>query len=202
MNRDDVKAEWKRATETLGATMTLASSGYNNDAISRSYYAMLHAAKAGLATKDIETDTHRGVAAMFGKHLVKTGEVGAEQGQEPETGRRRTAGCRLPGSTRVYERPELQGMRARARLPHDGARASEESRSTRRRTGGGAGPAGRRNTGKGQDRSAGRDRQTQRANRRPAKRAGTRPRRGQDPSFEGAHQQRLEQGLNAACSQT
>ena len=61
--------------------MTLVSSGYNNDAISRSYYAMLHAAKAGLATKDIETDTHRGVAAMFGKHLVKTGDVGAEQGR-------------------------------------------------------------------------------------------------------------------------
>lgn len=81
MKRDDVKAEWKRATETFGATTTLVANGYNNDAISRSYYAMLHAAKAGLATKDIETDSHRGVAAMFGKHLVKTGEVGAEQGR-------------------------------------------------------------------------------------------------------------------------
>ena len=81
MKRDDVKAEWKRSTETLGAAMTLVANGYNNDAISRSYYAMLHAAKARLATKDIETDSHRGVAAMFGKHLVKTGELGAEQGR-------------------------------------------------------------------------------------------------------------------------
>ena len=81
MNREDVKAEWKRATETLGAATTLVSSGYNNDAIARSYYAMLHAAKAGLATKEIETDSHRGVAAMFGKHLVKTGDVGPEQGR-------------------------------------------------------------------------------------------------------------------------
>ena len=48
--------------------------------ISRSYYAMLHAAKAGLATKDIETGTHRRVAPMFRKHLVKTGDVGAEHG--------------------------------------------------------------------------------------------------------------------------
>lgn len=79
MNRDDVKAEWKRATETFGAATTLVVNGYDNDAISRSYYAMLHAAKAGLATKEIEADSHRGVAAMFGKHLVKTGEVGAER---------------------------------------------------------------------------------------------------------------------------
>ena len=81
MNRDDAKAEWKRATETLGAATTLVANGYNNDAVSRSYYAMLHAAKASLATKDIEADSHRGVAAMFGKHLVKTGEVDAEHGR-------------------------------------------------------------------------------------------------------------------------
>ena len=81
MNRNEAKAEWKRATETLGAATTLLNSGYNSDAIGRSYYAMLHAAKAGLATKDIETDNHRGVATMFGKHLVKTGEVSPEQGK-------------------------------------------------------------------------------------------------------------------------
>lgn len=81
MNRNEVKAEWRRATETLGAATTLVNNGYNSDAIARSYYAMLHAAKAGLATKEIETDSHRGVAAMFGKHLVKTGEVGPEQGK-------------------------------------------------------------------------------------------------------------------------
>ena len=80
MNRNEAKAEWKRATETLGAATTLAISGYNNDAIARSYYAMLHGAKAGLATKEIETDSHRGVATMFGKHLVKTGEVDPEHG--------------------------------------------------------------------------------------------------------------------------
>ena len=81
MNRDEIRAEWKRATETFGAATTLARAGYNNDAVSRSYYAMLHAAKAGLATRGVETDSHRGVAAMFGKELVKTGEGGPELGR-------------------------------------------------------------------------------------------------------------------------
>ena len=90
MNREDVTAKWERATETLGAATTLVTSGYNNDAVSRSYYAILHAAKAGLATKGIESDTHRGVAAMFGKHLVTTGDVDREEG----TNLRRAAGAR------------------------------------------------------------------------------------------------------------
>ena len=36
MNREDVTAKWERATETLGAATTLVTSGYNNDAVSRS----------------------------------------------------------------------------------------------------------------------------------------------------------------------
>ena len=80
MNRDDVKAEWRQATETLGAAITLLANGYNRDAMSRCYYAMMHAAKAGLATKGIETHSHRGVASLFGMHFVKTGELPSELG--------------------------------------------------------------------------------------------------------------------------
>ena len=81
MNREDAKAEWKRATVGLGAANTLAISGYNNDAVSRAYYAILHAAKAGLATKGIDAGSHRGVAAMFGKEFVKTGQMEAQDGK-------------------------------------------------------------------------------------------------------------------------
>jgi len=81
VNREDAKAEWKRATVSLGATYTLAINGYNNDAVSRAYYAILHAAKAGLATKGIDAESHRGVAAMFGKEFVNTGQMEAEHGR-------------------------------------------------------------------------------------------------------------------------
>lgn len=81
MNREDARAEWKRATTGLGAANTPAISGYNNDAVSRAYYAILHAAKAGLATKGIDAGSHRGVAAMFGKEFVKTGQMEAQEGR-------------------------------------------------------------------------------------------------------------------------
>jgi uncharacterized protein (UPF0332 family) len=45
------------------------------DCVSRAYYAVLHAAKAALATKDIEPESHNAVKRMFGLHLIKTGEI-------------------------------------------------------------------------------------------------------------------------------
>jgi len=45
------------------------------DCVSRSYYAVLHAAKAALATIGIEPESHHAVRRMFGLHLVKTGKI-------------------------------------------------------------------------------------------------------------------------------
>ena len=44
-----------------------------DDAISRAYYAMFHAAKAALLAINIETRSHAGVLNQFSKHFVKTG---------------------------------------------------------------------------------------------------------------------------------
>lgn len=41
--------------------------------VSRSYYAMFHAAKAALLSINVETHTHQGVNMQFGKHFIKTG---------------------------------------------------------------------------------------------------------------------------------
>lgn len=110
MNREDARAEWKRATTGLGAANTLAISGYNNDAVSRAYYAILHAAKAGLATKGIDAGSHRGVAAMFGKEFVKTGQMEAQEGRKPQTSGRGAAERRLPGTDGVQRRRGVQGV--------------------------------------------------------------------------------------------
>ena len=73
MNRNMVLAEWNRARESLRAAETLTRDGLYADAISRAYYAILHAAKAALQVHDIVAESHPAVRRMFGLHLVKGG---------------------------------------------------------------------------------------------------------------------------------
>ena len=47
----------------------------HEDAVSRAYYATLHAAKAALFIHDIATESHAAVRRMFGLHLIRSGEI-------------------------------------------------------------------------------------------------------------------------------
>jgi len=78
MNRSIVLAEWHRARESLRAAETLTRGGFYADAISRAYYSILHAAKAGLQVHDVVAESHAAVRRMFGLHLVRTGEIEPE----------------------------------------------------------------------------------------------------------------------------
>jgi uncharacterized protein (UPF0332 family) len=75
MNSTLVRAEWQRARQALRAAEVLTSTGYPADAVSRAYYAMLHAAKAALYVHDVATASHTAVRRMFGLHLIRTGEI-------------------------------------------------------------------------------------------------------------------------------
>ena len=75
MNREMAAAEWRRAVKSLGAAEVLMHSGYREDAVSRCYYAVLHAAKSALFVHDIDTASHAAVRRMFGLHLVRSGEI-------------------------------------------------------------------------------------------------------------------------------
>ena len=75
MNREMAAAEWRRAIKSLGAAEVLMHSGYPEDAVSRCYYAVLHAAKSALFVHDIDTASHAAVRRMFGLHLVRPGEI-------------------------------------------------------------------------------------------------------------------------------
>jgi len=67
--------ELDRAKKALLAAKTLLENQLYEDCVSRAYYAVLHAAKATLATKDIDPESHNAVKRMFGLHLIKTGEI-------------------------------------------------------------------------------------------------------------------------------
>jgi uncharacterized protein (UPF0332 family) len=75
MNRNMVLAEWNRARESLRAAESLTRDRCYADAISRAYYAILHAAKAALHVHDVAAESHPAVRRMFGLHLVKPGKI-------------------------------------------------------------------------------------------------------------------------------
>src|SRR5262245_1523714 len=79
MNRNMVLAEWSRARETLRAAETLTREHCYADAISRAYYAILHAAKAALHIHDVSVASHAAVRRMFGLHLVRSGQIEPER---------------------------------------------------------------------------------------------------------------------------
>lgn len=75
MNQNMVLAEWNRARESLRAAETLTRDRCYADAISRAYYAILHAAKAAPHVYDIAAESHPAVRRMFGLHLINPGEL-------------------------------------------------------------------------------------------------------------------------------
>ena len=85
MNRHLLVAEWRRGNESLGAARLCLGAEYYADAVSLSYYSVLHVAKAALYTHGISTASHAGVRGTFGLHIVRAGLVepqwGAEIGQ-------------------------------------------------------------------------------------------------------------------------
>ncbi len=68
----------QRARGSLSAARLLAGENLADDAASRSYYAMFHAAQALLLGKGLTYAKHGSVKAAFGQHFVKTGQIPAQ----------------------------------------------------------------------------------------------------------------------------
>ena len=75
MNGHLTVAEWRRGQESLGAARLCLNGRFYADAVSLSYYSVLHAAKAALQLHGIETSSHAAMKTMFGLHMVKTNLV-------------------------------------------------------------------------------------------------------------------------------
>jgi uncharacterized protein len=78
VNRNIVLAEWRRARLAFRAAELLAREDCYADAVSRAYYAILHAAKAALAAHDVTVESHAAAKRMFGLHLIRTGVLELE----------------------------------------------------------------------------------------------------------------------------
>jgi len=73
-----IAGEMDRAFRALRAAELLFRAALFEDCISRSYYAVLHAAKAALGAKRETPGSHRAVIRLFGKALVKEGLIEKE----------------------------------------------------------------------------------------------------------------------------
>jgi uncharacterized protein (UPF0332 family) len=67
------KAHLEKAFERLKVAEKLFQDGDYEDAVSRAYYAMYHAARAALATVNVFPKTHEGVVSEFGRKFVLAG---------------------------------------------------------------------------------------------------------------------------------
>ncbi len=83
MNHNSAIAEWKRAQASSRAASVCFRQRCYADAASRSYYAVLHAAKAALIHSGLNVSTNHGrVNQQFASTLVKNGSVEPEWGSE------------------------------------------------------------------------------------------------------------------------
>lgn len=56
----------------------LQNSGLDQGAVNRYYYSVFHAARALLATKNLEPSKHSGVISLFNKEFVKPGIISVQ----------------------------------------------------------------------------------------------------------------------------
>jgi hypothetical protein len=76
------RAHLEKASERLKVAEKLFRGGDYEDAVSRAYYAMYHAARAALSTVNVFPRTHEGVVSEFGKRFVLTGALQRELGKD------------------------------------------------------------------------------------------------------------------------
>jgi uncharacterized protein (UPF0332 family) len=70
-----------QARETLGEADQLLGGRAYRGAVNRLYYAAFYAARALLATRDLDAARHTGLISLFQLHFVKTGQIPAETGK-------------------------------------------------------------------------------------------------------------------------
>lgn len=72
---EEIRAHLRKALQRLKVAGSLHQQGEYEDAVSRAYYAIYHAAQAALLVEGLRAQSHRGLANLFGLHLVETGKL-------------------------------------------------------------------------------------------------------------------------------
>lgn len=76
-----IKSQIAKSHEKLEAAKSLLKEGFYDDAISRAYYSMFHAASAALLSEGITVGTHSALKTMFGLRFVVAGKIDKKFGR-------------------------------------------------------------------------------------------------------------------------
>lgn len=76
-----IKAQIEKSKEKLDAAKSLFKDGFVDDAISRAYYSMFHAASAVLFSEGITVESHSALKTMFGLRFANTGKIDKKFGR-------------------------------------------------------------------------------------------------------------------------
>ncbi len=79
---NEVRANLDRSTASLQAAKLLKEAGLLDDAASRTYYSMFHAASALLLSRNLTFNSHTGILRAINLQFVKTGELDRSFGKE------------------------------------------------------------------------------------------------------------------------
>jgi len=72
---EEVRGYLDKADHALAVAQDMITHGHSPDAASKVYYAMFYAAKALLASEDIQVIRHSAVEAAFGYYFAKPGRI-------------------------------------------------------------------------------------------------------------------------------
>jgi uncharacterized protein (UPF0332 family) len=78
---DLIRTQIRKSEEKLNAAKTLFREGFMDDAISRAYYSMFHAASAVLVSEGITVESHGALKTMFGLRFIKTEKIDKKYGR-------------------------------------------------------------------------------------------------------------------------
>ncbi|MBI4531162.1 MAG: HEPN domain-containing protein [Candidatus Latescibacteria bacterium] len=81
MAKELIKGFLQKSEKKLKVAKKLLRSEDYEDAVSRAYYAVYHAAQALLFTEGQKAETHKGVVTLFGLLFVKTGKFSRNTGK-------------------------------------------------------------------------------------------------------------------------
>jgi len=76
-----IKGYIEKAEKKMKVAKKLLKSKDYEDAISRAYYAIYHAAQSLLLSEGQKTETHKGLVTLFGLLFIKTGKFKKELGK-------------------------------------------------------------------------------------------------------------------------
>lgn len=115
-SQEEIGLEMAVAWEALDDAESNLEEGRFRTAISRAYYAIFHAARAVVWTREVAPKTHKGLAQQFGQNIVQTGVTSREFSTILKNASDERELADYHAMTGSFEREDVEKLVAEARM--------------------------------------------------------------------------------------